>query len=65
MRTFKLAMLYGMMTMIFNAILFTLYDKIVEGYVNSKHLALTSLLGLVSGFFAYCSVIVTGAHMWL
>ena len=61
MRTVKLSILFGIMTMIFSAIWFTLYDKLVEGYVNTKFLALTSLLGFVSGVSAYFSILITGS----
>ena len=64
MKTTKLAFLFAILTMIFNAIWFTLYDKLVEGYVNTKYLALTSLLGFVSGLSAYYSVLITGAEYW-
>lgn len=61
MRKVKISVMFGIMTMIFNAIWFTLYDKLVEGYVNKKLLALTSLLGFTSGVSAYFSILVTGA----
>ena len=54
MRTnLKITVMFGIMTMIFNAI--------VEGYVNKKFLALTSLLGFISGVCAYLSILITGA----
>lgn len=65
MKATKLAIMFGIMTMIFNAIWFTLYDKLVEGYVNTRYLALTSILGFISGVSAYFSVIVTGAQTWI
>ncbi len=65
MRTIKLSVMFGIMTMIFMAIWFTLYDKLVEGYVNTKYLALTSILGFVSGVCAYYSVLITGAQTWI
>lgn len=65
MRKIKLSMMFGLMTMIFSAIWFTLYDKLVEGYVNTKFLALTSLLGFISGVCAYFSVLITGATEWV
>lgn len=65
MRKVKLSVLFGMMTMIFSAIWFTLYDKLVEGYVNTKFLALTSLLGFISGVSAYISILITGATDWV
>ena len=64
MRITTLSILFGIMTMIFNAILFTLYDKLVEGYVNTKYLALTSILGFVSGICAYISITITGAQTY-
>lgn len=60
MKTFKIASLFAIMTMIFNAILFTIYDKSVEGYINTKYLALTSLLGFFSGFLAHYSILMIG-----
>ena len=64
MQKIKLAVLFGIMTMIFSGIWFTLYDKLVEGYVNTKILSLTSLLGFVSGVSAYFSIVITGATDW-
>ena len=61
----KTAIMFAILTMIFNAIWFTLYDKMVEGYVNTKYLALTSILGFVSGMCAYFSVLITGAQSWV
>ena len=58
----KTAIMFAILTMIFNAIL---YDKMVEGYVNTKYLALTSILGFVSGMCAYFSVLITGAQSWV
>ena len=65
MKKLKLAVMVGIMTMIFSAIWLTLYDKIVEGYVNTKFLALTSLLGFISGVCAYFSILITGATVHL
>ena len=65
MRKVKLSILFGIMTMMFSAIWFTLYDKLVEGYVNTKFLSLTSLLGFISGVCAYISVNITGAMDWV
>lgn len=65
MRNIKVLLMFGIMTMIFNAIWFTLYDKLVEGYVNTKYLALTSILGFVSGICGYYSILITGAHEWV
>ena len=65
MKKIRLAFAFGIMTMIFNGILFTLYDKLVEGYVNTKYLSLSSLLGFFSGIFAYFSLLLTGANEWI
>tara|TARA_Y100000389_G_C17433794_1_gene504288 strand:- start:957 stop:1154 length:198 start_codon:yes stop_codon:yes gene_type:complete len=65
MRKVKISVMFGIMTMIFSAIWFTLYDKLVEGYVNTKLLALTSLLGFTSGVSAYFSILITGATEWI
>uniref|UniRef100_A0A6C0J0I2 Uncharacterized protein n=1 Tax=viral metagenome TaxID=1070528 RepID=A0A6C0J0I2_9ZZZZ len=65
MRKLKLSVLFGIMTMIFSAIYFTIYDKLVEGYVNTRFLALTSLLGFISGVCAYFSILITGATDWV
>ena len=65
MRTIKLAVFFGFMTMIFNAILFTLYDKLIDNYINEKILALTSLLGFISGMLTYFSIVTTGALTWI
>lgn len=65
MRKIKLSVMFGLMTMIFSAIWFTLYDKLVEGYVNAKVLALTSLFGFLSGVCAYFSILITGATEWI
>jgi len=51
--------------MVLNALLTTLYKKYVDGYVNTRHLSLTSLVGFVSGFFAYIAFVATGAHIWI
>lgn len=65
MRNLKSSFMFGLMTMIFSAIWFTLYDKLVEGYVNTKFLALTSLLGFISGVCAYFSILISGAMYWV
>ena len=65
MRKIKISIMFGILTMIFNAIWFTLYDKLVEGYVNTKVLGLTSILGFISGICAYLSILVTGATEWI
>lgn len=65
MRKLKISVMFGIMTMIFSSIWFTVYDKIVEGYVNTKLLALTSLLSFISGVCAYFSILVTGATEWI
>ena len=65
MKKIRIGFAFAFMCMIFNGIFFTLYDKIVEGYVNTKFLALTSLLGFFSGFVAYFSLLITGANEWI
>lgn len=64
-RTARTAAFFGMMTMIFNALFFTFYDKYVEGFVNTRYLGLTSILSFLSGFAGYIAVVVTGATAWL
>ena len=65
MRIIEISIMFGIMTMIFNAIWFTIYDKIVEGYVNTKFLALTSILGFISGLCAFYSIQITRAQTWI
>tara|TARA_X000000368_G_scaffold265632_1_gene210318 strand:+ start:910 stop:1143 length:234 start_codon:yes stop_codon:yes gene_type:complete len=65
MKDLKTAFMIGILAMIINALMTTLYEKYVDGYVNSRHLSLTSLLGFVSGFLAYISFIATGANTWI
>lgn len=65
MEKMMISFAFGIMTMIFNGILFTLYDKLVEGYVNTKYLLLTALLGFFSGVFSYFSLSMTGVFKYL
>lgn len=65
MKVVKIAFMIGILSMVMNALLTTLYEKYVDGYVNTRHLSLTSLLGFVSGFFAYIAFVATGAHIWI
>ena len=65
MKVLKLGIFFGIMTMLFNSIWFTLYDKVVEGGVNPRYFALTSLLGFLSGISAYYAVLLTGAQQWI
>ena len=65
MKKMRIGFAFAVMTMIFNGIFFTLYDKLVEGYVNTKFLALTSLLGFFSGFCAYFCILITGVNEWI
>lgn len=61
-RRFKSSLWFGLMTMIYNAIFFTLYDRITEGYVDTRILFLTCILGFISGIFAYSSILITGLY---
>jgi len=61
-RRLKTSLWFGLMTMAYNAIFFTIYDRITEGYVDTKLLFLTCILGFVSGIFAYGSILITGLY---
>ena len=50
--------------MIIVAILFSLYDKLVEGFVNGQQLFLSSILAFVAGFLSHIALHVSGAQNW-
>ncbi len=65
MRLMRVALFFAMMTMIFNTLLFTMYDRVVQGFVNYRYLGLTSILSFLSGFAAFYAFTAMGATTWL
>ena len=54
------AVLFGMSTMVYCGIFFSLYDRFVRGFVNENYFLQISLVGFAAGFFAYISKLAIG-----